>query len=43
MHSQYFPPYNSKKNIKIEFYLSNYRRKTDIGDLVKKKQILKLN
>ena len=31
--SQYFPPYNSSENIKVELDLSNYTTKKDINDI----------
>ena len=31
--SQYFPPYNSSENIKVELDLSNYATKKDIKDI----------
>ena len=33
MSSQYFPPYGSTNNIKVELYLSNYTTKDDVKNI----------
>ena len=33
MSSQYFPPYGSTNNIKVELYLANYATKDDVKNI----------